>query len=131
MTRIIAALFLLLSTVPYGIAQDVSSLTSVQEALPQGANYPLGLPLFVWWALGIWAGTFFGGWGLCKASHWFRERLDEPSTYLATAIMLACGGLFANSLYLDPSPLAQGMLLSATVYALLGLLGKDREGPLL
>lgn len=97
-------------------------------ALP--TNTLLGLPEMVWWLLLIGlisAGVIL----LARRWTWLHDRLNEPSTHTATAVMLACGGLFVGTYSVDPVPLGQAMLLAGTIYAFLGLIGKDREGGLL
>ena len=62
---------------------------------------------------------------------WLKDRLSEPSTFTALAVFLACGGLFYQSNFLDPQLESRVLLAAATLAALLGLIGKDRRGPLL
>ena len=112
-------------------AAEINDLsTRAGPAAPDYTNQPLGLPEFVWWAMAVLAVSATIGF-FARYWTWLRERLYEPSTYLAAAVFLACGGLFLDSLVLDPNPKAQGLLLAAAVFAFLGLIGKDREGPLL
>ncbi len=89
-----------------------------------------GIPEIVWWLLAIFAFVAAVTW-LARRWGWLFERLNEPSTFTATAVMLACGGLFAGSLSLDPVPLGQALLLAGAVFAFFGLIGKDDKGPLL
>lgn len=110
------------------MADEINSLSPVLWNA-QNINYPLGLPELAWWAIGIGAlvlaiRIIFGRY------KWFMDRLGEPSTHVAFAVVLACGGLFVNSLSMDPVPMGQGMLLAGAVFAFVGMCGKDRPGPL-
>ena len=111
-------------------AAEISDLAAQETYRFAPVNYPLGLPELVWWTIGIGAAVvairmIFGRY------QWFMDRLGEPSTHVAFAVVLACGGLFVNSLSMDPVPMGQGMLLAGAVFAFVGMIGKDREGPLL
>ena len=113
-------------------AQDVGSL-KVAGPPPVFETGLLGLPVFLWVAFGVFVAAAAIRFLLKSTLHtaWLADRCNEPSTYTAAAIFLAAGGLFAQSLTMDPSSAGQGLLLSATVFAFLGLIGKDKEGPLL
>ena len=111
--------------------KEIGDLSKLGDTVqPDMSNLPLGLPEFLWWALAIFAITYVIGM-MRGRFKWLYDRTREPSTYLGTAIFLACGGLFANSLTMDPLPFAQGMLLASTLFAFLGTIGKEKEGPLL
>lgn len=106
--------------------RDLSSMDGATIA----ANLPLGLPEMAWWLVAILAGCF-AVYRLSRRWQWLKERIDEPSTHVATACFLGFSGLFIDSLTIDPAPLGQALLLAAAIFAFLGLIGKDREGPLL
>lgn len=63
--------------------------------------------------------------------HWFRERLREPSTHLALSCFLGFSGIALDSASLEPSEFSEVLLTAGAVFAFLGLIGKDRQGPLL
>lgn len=112
-------------------AQEINDLsTSAGVPPPDFTNQPLGLPAFIWWALAVLGVAGLVSLG-ARWNGWFFDRLSEPSTSIATAVFVGATGLFINSLRLDPDPMGQGFLLAATVFAFLGLIGRDREGPLL
>lgn len=113
-----------------GVAWSDDRLTLPQPVAPQSPAMPLGLPEMVWWVIGILVAAGIVA-RLAKLWPWLWDRLNEPSTHTATAVLLACGGLFLNSLSLEPYPAGQAMLLAGTVFAFLGLIGKDDKGPLL
>ena len=93
-------------------------------------NAPLGLPPMLWWlfAIAVVCGIIKF---ISTKNAWVQERLQEPSTHVSVSAFFGFGGLFLDSLYLDPVPASQSLLLAACFFAFLSLIGKDREGPLL
>ncbi len=113
----------------FAIAAEINDLpASIADVPPY--NLPLGLPEIVWWLLAIMAACG-GFWRLFRGVTWVRERLTEPSTHLSLSVSFGFTGAFINSLYLDPIPYAQALMLTGAVFAFFGLIGKDKEGPLL
>jgi len=103
-------------------AQGISDLAS-GGAVPI-ENVPLGIPEMLWWLLGI-AVVCFGIHLLARVSVWVADRLYEPSTHLSAACFFGFGGMFLDSLTLDPSPPAQALLIAAAVEAFWGLIKKE------
>lgn len=111
------------------IAAEVNDLSPAEgRSFPD--NLPLGLPGIAWWLFLIVIGCA-GFWWVFKRVEWVRERLTEPSTHLSLSVSFGFTGVFLNSLVLDPAPFAQALMLTGAIFAFVGLIGKDKEGPLL
>ena len=131
MKRLFLAILVSLGLFGIAYAAEINDLsTATGQVPPDYTNQPLGLPAFVWWAVlvfGVTAGLGFAA----RWNSWLKERFSEPSTFVSLAVFVGLAGLFISSLSLDPDPMGQGFLLAAVGFAFFGLIGKDREGPLL
>lgn len=129
MMRYLLAFLALFFAAGTALAAEINDLSPVDYGQLHQPQL-LGLPSFLWWAAGVWALAALVLF-LTRYSAWLQDRICEPSSYVASAVFLIGGGLFVDSLTLDPSPLGQGLMLAGVVFAFLGLIGNDREGPLL
>jgi hypothetical protein len=131
MRKFFLAILVFLGPLGVAYAAEIGDLSSgTGQVPPDYTNLPLGLPAFIWWAAAVYGVMV----GLAFVSHWnvwLKERLSEPSTFVSLAVFVGLTGLFISSLALDPDPMGQGFLLAAAGFAFFGLVGRDREGPLL
>ena len=131
MKRLLLATLASLGLIGIAQAAEINDLSlGTGQVPPDYTNLPLGLPAFIWWALAVFGVTAGLGFAT-RWNPWLRERFSEPSTFVSLAVFVGLTGLFIGSLSLDPDPMGQGFLLAAAGFAFFGMVGKDREGPLL